>query len=404
MKRAITIILSIVLVINLFVGCEGLTANNKATGTKSPDLTASNNAFAFNIFNQLNQEDGEKDLFISPLSISSALTMTLNGARNTTLEDMKQTLNYSDISNDEINSGFNYVLNHLQNIDKKVDINIANSIWVKTGLDVNKDFIELNKESFNAYVESLDFSDDQSVDKINKWIEKATAGMIPKMLNNIPANVVMYLINAIYFKGEWRDEFDPDLTYQKSFNGINDQVTTVDMMSRTGTIDYWGNDDYKVVRLPYGDDKVAMYCILPHEDGDINAVISGFNIEKWNDIKEKMSAEDDVILGVPKFKIEYGIKELNDSLTSLGMASAFSDRADFTGIADSIYISRVLHKAVIEVDEKGTKAAAVTVVEMKELASIDGEEPIRFIADRPFMFIIADEEDGNILFMGKKVK
>ena len=170
------------------------------------------------------------------------------------------------------------------------------------------------------------------------------------------------------------------------------------MMSRKGKIEYGEVGKSKIVRLPYGNEKTAMYCILPEQDVKINDYIEEFSFEKWKELQESLSKNDDVILHLPRFKLEYGIKNLNDSLTALGMGKAFSDSADFSGIRDGIYISRVLHKAVIEVNEEGSEAAGVTVVEMQETAAM---EPIMFIADRPFVFLIADDETGTILFMGK---
>ncbi|EOD01218.1 serpin family protein [Caldisalinibacter kiritimatiensis] len=170
------------------------------------------------------------------------------------------------------------------------------------------------------------------------------------------------------------------------------------MMLKDGDVEYAQGDDYKAVRLPYGNGDIAMYCILPKEDISINQFIENMNLDKWNEIRENVTETKDVILQIPKFKMEYGIKNLNDSLTALGMGEAFSMNADFSGIREGIFINRVLHKAVIEVNEEGSEAAGVTVVEIKECAM---PEPINFIANRPFMFIIADDKTGTILFMGK---
>lgn len=170
------------------------------------------------------------------------------------------------------------------------------------------------------------------------------------------------------------------------------------MMSRRGLVEYTSGDDYSAVRLPYGNGKTSMYCILPNDGININEFIKNMSLEKWNGIRKNISEVDEVVLQIPKFKLEYGIKNLNESLQSLGMGEAFSNQADFSGIREDIYISRVLHKAVIEVNEEGSEAAAATVVEMKDAAAA---EPIAFIADKPFVFIIADDTTGTILFMGK---
>ena len=170
------------------------------------------------------------------------------------------------------------------------------------------------------------------------------------------------------------------------------------MMSRKGEVEYTKGDNYKAVRLPYGNGKTSMYCVLTDDGVNINEFIDNMSIEKWNEIRKNVAEVDEVVLQIPKFKLEYGIKNLNDSLQSIGLGEAFSDKADFSGIREGVYINRVLHKAVIEVNEEGSEAAAATVVEMKEVAA---RQPITFIADKPFMFIIADGTTGTILFMGK---
>ena len=209
----------------------------------------------------------------------------------------------------------------------------------------------------------------------------------------------MYLINAIYFKGQWSDKFEKNLTFESKFNSDDGKTSDIMMMSRYGTVDFAQDEDYKAVRLPYGKGSMAMYCILPEKGTDINNFVKDMDLEKWDEIRSSIFETRDVKLQIPRFNLEYGIKNLNDALTSLGMGEAFSDNANFSGIGDSIAISRVLHKAVIEVNEEGSTAAGVTVVEMRETAAV--MNPPEFVADRPFIFFIADDETGSILFMGK---
>ena len=214
----------------------------------------------------------------------------------------------------------------------------------------------------------------------------------------IDPNVVMYLINCIYFKGQWSEQFDPKMTNNGTFKAFDGKEQSVRMMRRTGEIEYKKGNNYKVVRLPYGDGKISMYCVLPDAGININDFTKSMNIDKWNDIRKNISKVDDVMLQIPKFRLEYGVKNLNESLKSLGMGEAFSNGADFSGIEEGIWISRVLHKAVIDVDEAGSEAAASTSVGMTLSMPVN---PITFIANRPFMFIIADDTTGTILFMGK---
>ena len=361
-----------------------------------------NQQFAFDIFQQLNSEDKNSNIFISPLSISTALTMTYNGAASSTEQAMAETLSLSGLSQDIINTSYANLLPYLQNIDKDITLDISNSIWIRQGREINPDFVAINQKDFWAEVMEIDFSKDTAADTINQWIAEATEQKITKMISApIDADVVMYIINALYFKGQWSEAFKSENTFDKVFTTYEGQEQTVDMMLKNEAGEYGAGSDYQAVRLPYGNGHTAMYCILPLEGLDINDFISNLDAEKWQTIKNSILGKDTVNLQIPRFKLDYGIKNLNDSLTALGMGEAFGEQADFSGITDNINISKVLHKAVIEVNESGSEAAAATVVEMKETALPIEEAPPTFIADRPFLFLIVDDSTNSILFMGK---
>ncbi|MCB8814585.1 serpin family protein [Desulfosporosinus sp. SRJS8] len=284
-------------------------------------------------------------------------------------------------------------------LDEKVELNISNSLWVREGEEIKQDFLAATKDSFNASVTPLDFSKANAADQINQWVAEATHKKIDKIISSpIPSDVIMYLINAIYFKGDWTEQFDSKDTVKTQFRTGNGSTNEVMMMSRTGKVEYGKGDDFQGVRLPYGSGKAAMYCILPEKDQTINDFIATMDAGRWKRIMDSISERDEVNLQLPRFKLEYGIKNLNDSLTALGMGEAFTDKADFSGIGDDLCISRVLHKAIIEVNEEGSEAAAATAVEMKRTSAA---EPLAFIADRPFLFVIVDDQTGTILFMGK---
>ena len=245
----------------------------------------------------------------------------------------------------------------------------------------------------------MDFSNPKSADIINNWIKISTKDKIEKMLDPpLPTDVVMYLINAVYFKGDWSTQFNKEHTYSSNFNGLNKNIQSVDMMSRIGTIEYGMGDDYQVVRLPYGEGKVSMYVVLPDLKQDINTFLNLMDRNKYMEIKASIELIEEVTLNLPKFNMEYGIKELNNQLIAMGMEYPFSEMADFSDIRKGLFISRVLHKAVIEVNEEGSEAAGVTVVEMQESAAMDS---IVFTADRPFLFMINEDDTDTILFMGK---
>jgi len=366
------------------------------------DLIHSNTQFGFNIFNQLILEDKDQNIFISPLSILLALAMTYNGAVGDTSKAMADALEFSGFDLEELNTGFKDLMISIENADSDIELAIANSIWMNLGFEAKEDFIERNKKYFSSEVREIDFSDAGTVDTINGWIADATMDKIQKMLDFIPADAVMYLINAIYFKGNWTDEFDESLTADDDFYLADGSTKKVPMMKQWQELPYCRGDNYSGVKLPYGQEKMSMYIILPDKGESLDLLIGSLDADGWNEITGSFSKRQ-VDLSMPKYKMEYGIKLLNDVLTAMGMGIAFSFDADFSGIREDIFISKVLHKAVIEVNEKGSEAAAATVVEMLESAAMP-EEPVEFTVNRPFFFVIADERSGSILFMGKVVE
>lgn len=403
MKNFLVVLLIIAVAVGL-TACSSETPDGEPKQEYSieninQDLVQANTGFAFDILKKLNAEDEENNVFISPLSISTALSMTYNGSQATTREAMAKVLGYESLELEALNESYQNLIAYLNNIDSKVELNIGNSIWIREGEEIREDFLLTNRKHFDAEAEMLDFSKDGAAERINGWISEATKGKVPKMIDPpISPQVVMYLINAIYFKGQWAEQFDPKQTTEEKFTAGTGEQQDVSMMNRKGSVEYADGSNYKAVRLPYGSGKTSMYCILPNEGTGINNFINNLDREQWKQIRDTVAETDDVILKLPRFKIEYGIKSLNDSLIALGMGEAFNAGADFSGIREGLFISRVLHKAVIEVNEEGSEAAGVTVVEMQESAAL---EPITFIANRPFVFVIADDETGTILFMGK---
>lgn len=402
MRELGAVVLVVLLSLTVLTGCTAgsFTGSQKVDLDRlNPEVISGNTEFAFDLFRELNREDQEENIFISPLSISTALTMTYQGAGGTTREGMAEALHYQGVDLQSLNDTYQHLLGYLAGVDKDIELKMGNSIWIREGEEIQPGFLEVNKNIFRAEVAELDFTKQDAADTINRWIEKATEGKIEKMLEGeIPPHVIMYLINAIYFKGEWTDQFDKDNTFPTEFRSGTGEKQQVMMMSKHGDAGYGEGQDYQAVRLPYGNEKTAMYVILPRTGLDVNSFIDNMDMAKWEEIRNSIGTRRDVIVQLPRFKIEYGIKLLNDSLSNLGMAEAFTDRADFSGIRDNIFINRVMHKAVIEVNEEGSEAAAATVVEMTEAAA---REPLKFIADRPFVFLIAEEETGSILFVGK---
>ncbi|MGF1669205.1 MAG: serpin family protein, partial [Balneolaceae bacterium] len=288
----------------------------------------------------------------------------------------------------------------LSSIDPEVQFKIANSIWAREGFQVKEDFIERLETYFDASFSELDFNDPESVDIINKWVKEYTNELIEKILEEpIPGDAVMFLINALFFKGDWMNQFDPEDTVTADFHLETGGTTEVDMMKQRGSFAAFFSDEVRMIELPYGDSLFSMSVLMPADnsmpiDDFVSDYITAENIEKW---RNELVAGD-IPLQFPKFDLEYKIT-FNEILKSMGMEIAFNPaQSDFTGIAnvEDLFISEVKHKAFISVDEEGTEAAAVTSVEFG-IASA----PPSMIVNRPFVFIIHERTSGVNLFMGK---
>ncbi|SKC68743.1 serpin family protein [Maledivibacter halophilus] len=398
MKKYLFVFISICIVVVILVSCSKKDSYEFNIDTIDSKVTDGNLDFAFNLFKELYKEQEQKEnIVISPMSISTALSMTYNGAKGTTREGMDKTLSYNGIKKDALNESYKNLLNYFQSTEG-VELNIANSIWIREGVTVKDDFITTNRDNYFAKIENLDFSQEDATNIINNWISQSTKGKINKMLESpISNNVMMYLINAVYFKGQWYDKFDKNRTYEDVFYNNSNNTSKVLMMSKTSDIQYASTGNYKAIKLPYKDTSKSMYLLLPNENVTMDEFINNLNKDTWHEMKESLQETKDVYVKIPRFKVEYGIKDLKNVLRQLGMEEAFSESADFSGIKEGIFINKVLHKAVIEVNEEGSEASGVTVVEMTESAQI---EPDEFIANRPFIYAIEDDKTYTLLFMG----
>lgn len=367
----------------------------------------SNNAFGLSLFREINQASkSDENIFISPLSASMALGMTTNGARTATLDAMMNTLGFSGLSMHQMNSSYRSIIDMLAGLDPETVFEIANSIWYDSGHVFRQEFLDTCGTYFDAMVKPLNFAAAGAADTINAWVEDETHGKIDEIIEPpIGEDVVMYLINAIYFLGTWTFEFDPDLTSDALFYVPDGSSVTCSMMQRPGEdekCDYMFLHDeaFRAVDLPYGDGWYSMTIFLPHIGVDIDSLIGGFTRESWDSYMAGFEVEEGRLY-LPRFEIEYDLL-MNDALTSLGMGIAFDPwQADFSGMRDEggLWINRVIHKTYVKVDEAGTEAAAVTAVEMVETSA----GPFVMRVDRPFIFAIREKHSGTILFIGKIV-
>lgn len=357
------------------------------------------NEFAFNFFKQVNTTERKDNFFISPLSASFALSMTTNGAAGETLEEMKSTLGFRNYSLDEMNDYYQKLINGLLEVDNTTELGIANSIWIRDAFTVENPFINVNKEKYNAEVRSLDFSSPSAVDIINQWCSNKTNKRIPTIIKEINEDSQLFLINALYFKGIWKNKFDAKNTNKEDFTNITGTKTKVDMMRQECAVQYTAESGFQIAELPYGNEAFSMVVILPDEDKSIQEIITDLTADNWEEWLDN-TAERKVDIKLPRFKLDYE-RELNEDLKAMGMPLAFSQVADFSKISTTdLFIGLVKQKTFVEVNEKGTEAAAVTVVE--GLATDAGPANLKtFHVNRPFIYLIKEKSTGSILFMGK---
>jgi len=372
--------------------------SDKMAESVDQNLISLNTNFALKIFKELSNEDKNTNIFISPISISLAAAMAYNGAKKQTQQEIADTLEFKNYSIEELNSSFKVLLSSMIDIDEMVQLYTGNSIWFRKDFDIENDFIDLAENYYNASIYNEDFNSSDTANKMNNWVSEATEGRITRIVDpEALKDAVMYLVNAIYFKGQWKDKFKVENTEEDDFFLIDKNIKKVQMMNNNGKYDYYEGDDFQMIRMPYGRDKAAMYVLLPNEGIDISDFMDILSRDLLNKyISEAISAE--AMLKFPRFNIEYGAKSLVEPLKNLGMVDAFSaDKADFSSIAPLMFISEIEHKAIIEVNEEGTVAAAASSMGM----GLTAERPVEFIVNRPFILLIRDDRNGNILFMGK---
>jgi serpin B len=406
MKKLIELLVIAFLTISCTAGNDPINqipkdADSIKLTTAQTEKVNRDNIFAFDLLKKTIAASGETNVFVSPLSVSIALGMAWNGANGQTKTEMETALKMSGITVSDINSYYKIMQSTLPGIDPTTKLNIANSLWYKTGFPVKSDFLKVNTDYFGAYVKELDFSKAWAVDTINNWCAKKTNNLIQKPLDQIPVDAVMYLVNAIYFKGIWRKHFETKDTKEADFTNELNNVVKVNMMYQKDTFAYAADNYAQYLDMPYGNKAFSMTVILPKDGKTTDDVLNYMTTDVWNNRLQTMPIKE-VEVFLPRFKTENKFL-LNDPLKKMGMNTAFSDKADFKNIADtSLYISRVLHDTYVEVTEKGTEAAAVTIVEIGVTSMpLDPPPTPIFRVNKPFLFVIREKSTGVILFIGK---
>jgi serpin B len=369
---------------------------------KQKEVVDSANKFAFDIFKPvIGETKGSENLMISPFSITSALSMVLNGAAGETFDAVRHTLRYDGRTIEEVNETYLRLMKEMIPVDPRVVMEIANSVWVEKRLTVKQPYIDALKTWYLAEARNIDVTDPGAVDMVNNWIEEKTHDKIQDMLDYLSPDLAMLLINAIYFNGKWRYQFDAEDTQNRPFYITPGESVQVPMMYQEENFAVTLTGNATLVELPYGQGNYSMVVMLPDEGVSLTEAAATLNSEDWAEWMHQLSyGTTEVQLSLPKFEYEYK-RELKDDLVALGMGIAFSGAADFSNITDQgIFISRVIHQTYIKTDEEGTEAAAATVVEF-EFTSMPSTKVVN--VNRPFLYFIRETTTGTIVFMGQVV-
>jgi serpin B len=354
--------------------------------------------FGFKLFADVVKQEAGKNVFLSPHSVATVLSMLYLGASGDTRRALEKTLHLEGLDPQVIKQANRELLRVFSQLGPGVELTLANSVWVRMGLDFKSDYLEQAGEFHEAEIRGLDFGDPGAATSINKWAATKTRGKISHIVDRLDSQMVMALINAIYFKGHWLKEFDLATTRERPFHLDNGKQKPVPMMSRQGSYKYCQRRAFQAVVLPYRDERFGLYLFLPGKERSINAFLQDLDEANWKQWMHGLDEHEGVVV-LPRFRFECSTV-LNAILTAMGIGEAFDpERADFQGIrtARDMYINHAVQKALVEVNEEGTEAAAVTS-EMEGAAP--PKLPFILVADRPFFFAIRDNQSRVVLFMG----
>ena len=365
---------------------------------KQLEKAAGDNTFAFKLFREVATSDDKENAFISPLSVTMALGMLYNGTSEGAGKEMAGALGMAGFTDGEINAYYQTMQRALLAADPLTAMSIANSIWSERTYPVKQSFIDVNRTWYGAEVQSLDFGAPSTVTAINNWCAAKTNDKIKSIIDEIPEAMVMYLINAVYFKSKWESQFDKEDTRDEDFTLEGGAKKTVRMMNQTETFPYYGGDAVECLELPYGNGAFSMLVMMPAGDKTLDELVEKLDADIYKTISDGLS-ERKVRVKLPRFKQEC-MFSLIEPVADLGMKLIFQNGGNLNGIADDprLVVSEIKHKTFVEVNEEGTEAAAVTII---------GAEPTSvpeygtFYADRPFIYLIKEKSTGAILFIGR---
>jgi serine protease inhibitor len=376
--------------------------------TDAETAVAAVNDFGFDLLRAEPASDSQNTV-LSPFSVHAALSMTLNGAEGETAEQMRKVLHLEAASRRQVNESWASLLGDVRSRSSEQELATANSLWTESDVAFKRRFLDADRMYFGAEVRSLDFATKDVAKAINDWVSDNTEGKITKIVDQVPDLAVLYLVNAIYFRGTWDEEFDANDSGPGDFKLGDSDVVTVERMNRSELMPYAQTDELQATRLPYRGGDSAFYVLLPTKDRTVADVEEGLSAESFAELRARLLASENatqVVFAMPKLGTATAT-ELSGALSELGMPRAFDPlKAQFGPMATvlpdrNVFVSRVLHKTALDVTEKGTEAAAATVVEMSAGASAGESDPVVMRVDRPYLVAIVDEPTGVILFLAE---
>jgi serine protease inhibitor len=372
--------------------------NLRALSAAEVQVAKGANEFAFNLFRSL-PTPATQNSFISPLSVSMALGMLLNGAEGEVRQSIINTIDFKDFSADEINEGYRDLTHLLLSMDRKINLGLANSVWYHRDFTINPQFSSIIEKSYDGIVKDLDFKDPLSKNIINNWVEDKTNKRIKNLIESISPDEVMFLVNAIYFKGDWTHQFDKSKTKKAPFTTLSGATTQVDMMFSKGvSMRYKSTQDFLLADIPYGNGQYRFTVLMPHAYSGVPLLAESLDAQSfntWLSETDSINAE----LELPRFKMNWK-DDLKESLQSLGMMMGGFPLL-FDGPTPPLAVSRVIHQSFLEVNEEGSEAAAATAIGIEMTSLPSTPVPLRVTIDKPFLFMIREKHSGVILFMGQ---
>lgn len=377
---------------------QPITALPRELTAAETTLIGASNDFGLELVRAVVASDDRANVILSPLSASMALGMTLNGAEAATFDAMRATLGFDGLTQEQINDAYRDLIDLLTGLDPSVQFEIANAVWARQDVPFYEAFFQAVEAAFHARVESADFADDATVDAINAWVDDKTHGLIDSIVDRLDPAMVMLLVNAIYLDGSWTYRFDPEDTHPADFTREDGSTVTVDMMSMIDAeLPVAWSQSYTAVELPYGGEAFSMVVVLPAEGRTVRDLLAELDAPAWDSLTANLRPRELSRVALPKFTLSYDAW-LNDALAAMGMEVAFTPAADFSRMSpdgDQMCISFVRQKTYMEIDEQGTRAAAVTVVVVSQTSL-----PPELVVDRPFVLAIRERLSGTVLFVG----